>query len=351
MVKLAVLAGVGAMLASTSTGSAQSADALIDKLVEKGVLSVKEANELREEADKNFTQAYSVKSGMPEWVTSLKFNGDFRGRFEGFYSDNDDYVDRNRWRYRARFGMTATLLEGFEIGLRLGSGDIDSYPTAGVDPISNNQTFSNNGSKKGIFLDLAYGKWTPWNGPKGSASMALGKIENPFVFSDLVFDADYTPEGLGMQFSYNLADNHALKANLGGFALDEIGASTEDPYLLGAQVRMESTWNQHLASSAGVSVLGITADNLLLTTLYYRFNENWGTRISHQYQALDGTLEEQHYSIYRDFRSWTGALTFRIRDNRTGPKDYTVAVTFSMKAFPRFSVDDDRVRPSSLLGY
>ena len=266
MLKLAVLAGAGAMLASTSTGSAQSADALIDKLVEKGVLSVKEANELREEADKNFTQAYSVKSGMPEWVTSLKFNGDFRGRFEGFYSDNDDYVDRNRWRYRARFGMTATLLEGFEIGLRLGSGDIDSYPTAGVDPISNNQTFSNNGSKKGIFLDLAYGKWTPWNGPKGSASMALGKIENPFVFSDLVFDADYTPEGLGMQFGYNLADNHALKANLGGFALDEIGASTEDPYLLGAQIRAESTWSQHVASSAGVGVVGITAEERLANT-------------------------------------------------------------------------------------
>src|SRR5512139_279162 len=97
MLKLAVLAGAGAMLASTSTGSAQSADALIDKLVEKGVLSVKEANELREEADKNFTQAYSVKSGMPEWVSSIRLTGDFRGRFEGFYGEDDDFVDRNRF--------------------------------------------------------------------------------------------------------------------------------------------------------------------------------------------------------------------------------------------------------------
>lgn len=42
----------------------QSADSLIDKLVEKGVLTVKEGNEMREEADKNFTQSYAVKTGL-----------------------------------------------------------------------------------------------------------------------------------------------------------------------------------------------------------------------------------------------------------------------------------------------
>src|SRR6266478_2490673 len=78
---------------------AQSSDALIDKLVEKGILTVKEANDLREETEKNFTQAYSVKSGMPECVSALKFNGDFRGRYEGHYSDNPAFVDRHRLRY------------------------------------------------------------------------------------------------------------------------------------------------------------------------------------------------------------------------------------------------------------
>jgi hypothetical protein len=266
MLKLVVLAGAEAMPTSTSTASAQSADALVDKLVEKGVLSVKEANELRKEADKGFTRAYSVKSGMSDWVTALKFNGDFRGRFEGSYSKTYDYIDRNRWRYRARFGVTASLLEGFEVGLRSGAGDTDSYPTAGIDPISSNQTFSRNGSKKGIFLDLTYGKWTPWNGAKGSALIALRKIENPFVFSDLVFDGDYTHGGLGMQFGYNFPHNHPLKANVGGFALDEIGASTEDPCVLGAQVRPDSTWNPHLNSSVGVGVLGITAEERLSNT-------------------------------------------------------------------------------------
>ena len=46
-----------ALLCSAAAGSlhAQSADALIDKLVEKGILSVKEANDLRNEADKDLT--------------------------------------------------------------------------------------------------------------------------------------------------------------------------------------------------------------------------------------------------------------------------------------------------------
>src|SRR5690349_17094192 len=71
----------------TYQSQAQSADALINKLVEKGVLTVKEGNELREETEKNFNDAYATKSGMPEWVQQLKFSGDVRTRYEGFYSD------------------------------------------------------------------------------------------------------------------------------------------------------------------------------------------------------------------------------------------------------------------------
>src|SRR6266704_6258192 len=101
---LSVIVASFLLALSSASLKAQSADALIDKLVEKGILTVKEANELREESDKNFSQAYSVKSGMPDWVTALKFNGDFRGRYEGFYSENPAFVDRSRLRYRVRFG-------------------------------------------------------------------------------------------------------------------------------------------------------------------------------------------------------------------------------------------------------
>jgi LPS-assembly protein len=93
-----------------------------------------------------------------------------------------------------------------------------------------------------------------------------------------------------------------------------------------------------------------TGNNLFITSLYYRLNENWGLRSSHLFEARDGTLEEQYYTIYRDLRSWTSALTFRIRDNRAGPTDFTVGITFSLKAFPRFGLGSDKVAPALLLG-
>lgn len=91
--------------------------------------------------------------------------------------------------------------------------------------------------------------------------------------------------------------------------------------------------------------------NLFSTVLYYRLNENWSARISHHFEARDGTLEEQYYTIYRDMRSWTSAFTFRVRQGRGGaPDDYTFAVTFSLKAFPRFGMGSDDVMPSYLIG-
>jgi len=90
-------------------------------------------------------------------------------------------------------------------------------------------------------------------------------------------------------------------------------------------------------------------NNLIYDSIYYRLNENWGFRMSHHYEARDGFLEEQYYTLYRDLRSWTSALTFRVRQQRIGPTDFTVAVTFSLKAFPH-PVGRDRDHPSLLLG-
>ena len=129
---------------------------LLDKLVDKGVLTSKEASELRDESDRNFTKAYQVKSGMPDWVTALKINGDFRGRFDGIFFENDvntSAVDRERFRYRFRLGLTAVMVENFEVGLRLTSSDPSG--SFGGDPISGNTTFQDNGSKKFIYIDLA----------------------------------------------------------------------------------------------------------------------------------------------------------------------------------------------------
>jgi LPS-assembly protein len=118
-------------------------------------------------------------------------------------------------------------------------------------------------------------------------------------------------------------------------------------------LRPNNTWSWGLGHYylRNGPLFGIGA-NLFTSTFYYRFNDNWGTRIAHNFDARSGTLQEQYYTLYRDLRSWTAALTFRIQDNQgTLGKDYTVAVTFSLKAFPRFGVGEDTVVPASLVGF
>jgi hypothetical protein len=91
-------------------------------------------------------------------------------------------------------------------------------------------------------------------------------------------------------------------------------------------------------------------NNLITSDLFLKFNENWGFRSSQHYEAKEGRMQEQYYSIYRDLRSWTAALTFRLRENNTGPQDFTVAFTFSLKARPHYGLGSDAVQPYSLLG-
>jgi hypothetical protein len=259
-----ILPALGLAAFASINSSAQSTDALIDKLVDKGIITVDEANDLRDESDKNFNSAYQVRSGMPDWVTSLRIGGDFRGRYEMFNSDEPTFVDRHRFRYRIRPGIVATIKDNFEVGFRLTSSEAQG--TFGGDPISGNTTFQDNASKKFAFIDLAYGKWTAVNNPDWSLALTVGKMENPFVFSDMVFDADYTPEGAAQQFAFNLSEAHQIKLNLGEFVLDEISTENEDPYMFGAQLRLESVWNKHIATSLGIGALSITANENLRET-------------------------------------------------------------------------------------
>ena len=256
-------AGLAATTFCGASASAQSSvDALLDKLVDKGVLSTQEAKALKEETDKGFTKAYQSKSGMPDWVTAFKINGDFRGRAEGFNFDSDNFTDRMRYRYRLRLGAVAVMKDNFEVGMRLSSSD-PSGGFASGDPISGNSTLQDNASRKFFFVDLAYAKFSPIKDKDMVDTIALGKIENPFVVSDGVFDPDYNPEGIANSFTYNLNPNQALKLNAGAFVLDEIAASSKDPWYYGVQARWDATWAKKLQSSVGVGFFSIqNKDNL-----------------------------------------------------------------------------------------
>jgi hypothetical protein len=264
------LAG-GLLVLGTCAGAlhGQSSDALLKKLVDKGILSTQEAAELKKESDGGFDKAYRAKTGLPDWVSSLKISGDLRARYEFFHTDNDapgpgePNKDRNRFRFRLRTGMTATLKDDFELGFRLASGEQNG--SFGGDPISSNQTFQDNGSKKFIWIDLAYGKWTPIKAGPWVVSGTVGKMENPFV-ADMAFDADYTPEGAALQTTYAINDSHALKLSGAVFVLDEINQgsqASDDPMLFGVQLRHEGKWAPKWSSSVGIGWYSLSEEQNL----------------------------------------------------------------------------------------
>ena len=92
-------------------------------------------------------------------------------------------------------------------------------------------------------------------------------------------------------------------------------------------------------------------NNLLFSSAYLRMNPNWAARAIHYYDAREHFVQSQSYTLYRDLRSWTVALTFRILKDQGRATDYGGAITFSSKALPRFQVGDDVNKPTQLLGY
>ena len=305
--KTALFAGALALMALTTRSHAQSADALIDKLVDKGVLTVKEAQDLREDADKNFTTAFQAKTGMPDWIAGYKFSGDFRGRVDEQWGDNQAFVNRMQLRYRLRVGVTVSMLDNIEAGFRLGTGN-----SAG-NPLSNNTTFSGNAAKKPIWVDTAYGKWTVINSGAWMLSGTFGKMDNPFRFTPMVFDPDYTPEGGVVQGLYRLNDRHTLSVAGGGFVLNEITASSLDPYFIGAQVMLDSVWSPHLESSIGGGVLSID-NTAMLTTAAVGDNNSGNTRTGGALNTFFNPLIADASITYKldSFPFYTGMFPIKI---------------------------------------
>jgi Putative porin len=270
---VAIFAGATALLALTHQVQAQSSDALIDKLVDKGILTTKEAQELRDDSDKGFTTAFQAKTGMPDWVTAYKFSGDFRGRFDQVASTDGSktFADRTRLRYRLRAGVVVSMQGNLETGFSLTTADPASgsggFNNAG-NPLSGNSTMQDNGTKTGVYIDTAYGKWTPLNSDGWFLSTTIGKMINPLQFTPMVFDPDWTPEGATLQGGYTFNDKHAILVTGVAFVEDQevngndIG-SVRAPGLFGGQAAWNANWTQKLATSLGLGGYAIiNATNL-----------------------------------------------------------------------------------------
>ena len=93
-----------------------------------------------------------------------------------------------------------------------------------------------------------------------------------------------------------------------------------------------------------------TENHTVTSTLFVRLGDNWGGRMAQNYNAVTQRLQDQIFTVYRDLRSWTSALSLRVANNLGSSADVTIAVTFSLKAQPSTQVGEDVANRYHLVG-
>ncbi len=208
-------------------------DILMEKLVEKGVLSPVESqivlDETKHQVAKEVSQGKSY--ALPKWVQKVNLKQDLRLRYQ--YEKRDVNADaRNRERLRYRLGLSSSVNDRVKVGLGLASG--------GSDPRSTNQTFQNTFDSPDIRLDLAFAEYTSENGFK----IVGGKFKRkPYLWAptDLMWDGDINPEGTSVNYNKSLNDNTDGFINGGVWVLDENGAAAKaDPIMFYGQAGFKS---------------------------------------------------------------------------------------------------------------
>ncbi len=257
--KIALFAGATALMALTPGVRAQSSDdILINKLEQKGILTVDEAKELRAEALAAQTNMVNEALMTSKWkisdsIKNIQLFGDFRLRYEYRGADNappapgaigtvPSVYYRERMRYALRFGIRGDLYDDFSYGIRL---ETANNPRSPWDTFGNNTTGGaatpSDKNSSGIYLGQAYLNWHP----TGWYEMTAGRMPMPLYTTPMVWDSDINPEGAFEKFKYTI-DNVDLFADFGQFDYQDPGSASafpsSDTFLLawqaGANVRI-----------------------------------------------------------------------------------------------------------------
>ena len=149
-----------------------------------------------------------VRGEDVKWYDSLKLSGDMRYRFDVIQLEGQP--NRERERIRARLGVKTDVNEDISVGLRLGTAmSVSGAPGEG-NPVSENQTLTDQNTQKAMYLDQGYIDYHPSVVP--GLDVVAGKMANPFILVDTyLWDPDIAPEGLAAK--YHVGDEVQLLAN------------------------------------------------------------------------------------------------------------------------------------------
>jgi hypothetical protein len=317
---------------------------LINRLVERGVLSAEDARELIQQAENDAAEAraqvpktateteseqttndtvrvpyipeivkvqmrdeikadllkqalvehWAVSNSVPDWVSRYLVYGDIRLRYEDlFFPKGNDSSgvfpnfnaintgapfdttgtsfspqrnvdqDRTRIQLRAELGAEIDMQNGFTAGLRLATGESDS-------PVSQNQSLgaANNGqggnfSAYAIWLDRAFLKYELGGLPTENLAITVGRFDNPFFSTPIIWDEDLAFDGLALQGRKEVIEGVAPFFTAGAFPVfnTELNFSStrpqkfpsENKWLYAGQIGTDWKINQDFSLKSAVA--------------------------------------------------------------------------------------------------
>lgn len=237
-------------------------------------------------------EKWGIPAALPEWLNKIRISGDLRIRAQDdFYSKLNpkqsdltnpylDYLDINRnggnkaarerneeilntsndrlsIRERVRLGIDAQITDDLQAGFRFSTSNINS-------PVSTDQKLGNTGQSFDFVIDRAFLQYD-YLRPNNNKSFSLyaGRIINPWMSTDLLYDQDLSFEGFAGTFRLGFNQNdpvlksyqapqatsqgrpginlgpqtpNTVFATLGIFPLQEVNLSVADKWLFGGQL-------------------------------------------------------------------------------------------------------------------
>jgi len=316
---VAVLMVFGMLCFGSSAFASDDSELILKILIKKGIITQDEVSQMRQEiavekaktggaaeAPKALEDRVSAvekdlvkgkPSSIPEWTQKLNVKGDVRFRTQTDWGKGLGPAHSEvRERVRARIGVEAKVNDQIYGGVRVATG-------GSADPRSPNITLGNgNGdfSKTAVMFDQYYIRYEPHYQYLEGAKFWLGKFPIPFDYTELFWDPDLNPEGIGVQYlspSFRLGGLPETKfySNDGMFWLQEIQRADTDPMLWAAQAGIISQiypdWGTSL--NIGAAYYDVTREK----------NRNWT-------QNSAGTNSLQTAGDAGDNRAYIGTLRY-----------------------------------------
>jgi len=239
-------------------------------LKEKGVLNDVEYNECRAEQEKEEVKTEKKAQDVlalkwPKWLDMITPFGDLRIRQEGFYENH--LIANNRFRLRARVGLNVVPSDEASATFRIASGNPN-------DPISTNQNFTTEFTRKPFNLDWAFLTLKPSHTiglDPGWFTLMGGKFTVPFYrLTEMIWDDDLSPEGFSEIVNFWEQKEGFLRGvrlNMAQWVVNQV-STAPDPMMIGNQLVADTafgstaTWSIAMADYYYNHVNNVARTNL-----------------------------------------------------------------------------------------